>query len=621
MALAKQDTVGDISSILQLFRPAGGSTTTSDPSTNTVTDSVSQEGINSTLQQLLSGTNGLASVSSGEKAAGAYNSTTKTLLTNDLLSRAAGIAASLNKTQTTTNSGGSKTVTPNSQLSPGSTIATGLAASLASSLLGPTIKGLGKKLGIDTAGDKLADSILGKSGTSSAVGGGALGTAGGISADSYTPLGADIGSNSFLSDSGLGAFTQTGGLGGTSFAAFSSDIGTDVASSAGADAAGGVDLSSSAGDTGAFDAGIGGLGEAAGGASSAIDIGDVSDVSDAVDLGDAGDAVSSVGDWFGGLFKDGGVVPSRPKNAYANGGQVTQAGARIVGGTDGDVFATRVVSAPSNSLSIANNVGIGTSGAGGSSANGAASAAASNSGMNSNALGMAAALGSIGLASSPIGLALGLASFATQATIGQSPISALAAALGFNSPDDSFANALTDALAPTNDTFNDAPTESVDNTTESTDSISEASDTADSAVSDSADATAADSSEGNTGDSSADSSGEGSGAGDGSGSSGDGTGAGDGTGNGSSGSSGGNGDGNGNGAGDGSGDGGNGGGDGGGSGSGEKNGGKISGHDTEGKDDVNIKVSGGEYVIPTDVVDHLGVDFFDQLKQAFHSPL
>lgn len=50
-------------------------------------------------------------------------------------------------------------------------------------------------------------------------------------------------------------------------------------------------------------------------------------------------------------------------------------------------------------------------------------------------------------------------------------------------------------------------------------------------------------------------------------------------------------------------------------------GGKLPGHDTKGEDKINIKVSGGEYIMPTDVVDHLGVGFFDRLKDAFHKPI
>lgn len=50
-------------------------------------------------------------------------------------------------------------------------------------------------------------------------------------------------------------------------------------------------------------------------------------------------------------------------------------------------------------------------------------------------------------------------------------------------------------------------------------------------------------------------------------------------------------------------------------------GGKIPGHDLQGEDDVPINVSGGEYVIPTDVVDAVGHEFFDTLNKLFHKPI
>lgn len=49
-------------------------------------------------------------------------------------------------------------------------------------------------------------------------------------------------------------------------------------------------------------------------------------------------------------------------------------------------------------------------------------------------------------------------------------------------------------------------------------------------------------------------------------------------------------------------------------------GGDIPGHDLTGKDDITIKVTGGEYVVPTDVVDHVGEDVFDELVALFHTP-
>lgn len=50
-------------------------------------------------------------------------------------------------------------------------------------------------------------------------------------------------------------------------------------------------------------------------------------------------------------------------------------------------------------------------------------------------------------------------------------------------------------------------------------------------------------------------------------------------------------------------------------------GGLVPGHDREGEDDVNINVSGGEVIIPTDVVDAMGAEFFDAIIELFHKPV
>src|ERR1700742_329805 len=89
--------------------------------TTTQNSSVSAAGQSALLQQILSGTSGLASVAGGQHAAGLYNSSTNELLTNDLLTRAAGQVNEQNK-QTTT--------VQQPQLNPLKTLATTLAPSL-----------------------------------------------------------------------------------------------------------------------------------------------------------------------------------------------------------------------------------------------------------------------------------------------------------------------------------------------------------------------------------------------------------------------------------------------------------------------------------------------------------
>jgi len=56
------------------------------------------------------------------------------------------------------------------------------------------------------------------------------------------------------------------------------------------------------------------------------------------------------------------------------------------------------------------------------------------------------------------------------------------------------------------------------------------------------------------------------------------------------------------------------------SGPGEADGGKISGKGSGTSDQIPIRVSNGEYVVPADVVEHLGVSFFDNLRAHFHTP-
>lgn len=71
-----------------------------DSLSETTNSSISAEGLNDMLKNLLESNQGLAAVSSGQRGAGGYNSSTNTLLINDLMSRAAGQVAQNNKTTT-----------------------------------------------------------------------------------------------------------------------------------------------------------------------------------------------------------------------------------------------------------------------------------------------------------------------------------------------------------------------------------------------------------------------------------------------------------------------------------------------------------------------------------------
>lgn len=51
-----------------------------------------------------------------------------------------------------------------------------------------------------------------------------------------------------------------------------------------------------------------------------------------------------------------------------------------------------------------------------------------------------------------------------------------------------------------------------------------------------------------------------------------------------------------------------------------KRGGEVDGPGTGTSDSIPARLSDGEYVIPADVVERLGVGFFDRLRAQFHTP-
>lgn len=93
--------------LLQLFTGAPDKTVKSSGGTQTQQTQLSQEAVNALLKGLMEGTSGrpgLAAVAAGQKAPGLYNSTSRTLLTNDLMSRAAGEVAKASAPTVTTTS-------------------------------------------------------------------------------------------------------------------------------------------------------------------------------------------------------------------------------------------------------------------------------------------------------------------------------------------------------------------------------------------------------------------------------------------------------------------------------------------------------------------------------------
>lgn len=108
-----------VDDVWSLFRgktdSTNGNSTQNINVTNTTEEDVSNEKAKAYLQQLLGGVNGLAALTSGQKSAGIYDSTTNMQLTNDLLAQVTANVAALSKKTTTTQAGTVSTDTSSSQ--------------------------------------------------------------------------------------------------------------------------------------------------------------------------------------------------------------------------------------------------------------------------------------------------------------------------------------------------------------------------------------------------------------------------------------------------------------------------------------------------------------------------
>lgn len=188
MATGDIAATGGAQNLLNLIGMFKGSTTTK---TQTTKPDVTAEGMNALVQQILGGTQGLASVATGQKVAGLYGSTTNQMLLNDLISRTAGELA---KAQAGT------TTTETTKVDPkfgASDIATGLGLAGLVSLLGPSLQGiLGEGGTLNKAGTALADVLgLGTSKVGPGGIGGTAGTAGAEAADTAGGLLSEFGSS------------------------------------------------------------------------------------------------------------------------------------------------------------------------------------------------------------------------------------------------------------------------------------------------------------------------------------------------------------------------------------------------------------------------------------------
>ena len=240
--------INSLSSILSLLN--GSSTTQNTSGSTSSTQTVmSPLAIQSVLNQILGGANGLAATVSGQNVAGLYNSSTNELLTNDLLARTTADVAAQGAPKVTTSSPSSVTVTKNPQLtgaSAGKTLLTAAGAYIGNHLLQRS--GLLTKVnsGLDSAYDAVfgspAEAVSAVPSSVGSIDAASLASsAGSTDAAISSALGA-----SAVSDLGVGASAITGAS-----AAEDAAVG---AGAAGATATG-VDLGASAVGAPALDVG------------------------------------------------------------------------------------------------------------------------------------------------------------------------------------------------------------------------------------------------------------------------------------------------------------------------------------------------------------------------------
>lgn len=165
--IANTDPIGNLTSILDMFNGKSVTDTIGGSTTTTKVD-YSDAQLQDQMRAALGGVNGLASISSGERQSGMYNTTVRQQSTNDLLARIITEATAKKVGQTVTTSGSKNTKETDAPLSGGKATNPLLLSGLGA-LLGPTANRLKGKLGITSLGDKIADTIFGGAGTEIAM--------------------------------------------------------------------------------------------------------------------------------------------------------------------------------------------------------------------------------------------------------------------------------------------------------------------------------------------------------------------------------------------------------------------------------------------------------------------
>lgn len=191
---------------------SSGGTTTNSGGTQTTQTQLSPEAINALVKQMLESNSGLAQVSSGQRAAGIYDSSTNSLLTNDLVSRVAGdVAIKSAPTVTTTSPSStttSSTVKQAAQIDPIAALLTAGAGIVGKKLL----KGIfdsnnGSGDAISAVSDAVANPAAAFSASSLADGAaGLLSSFGGASGDPQISGGAYLASTLLSNGGDIGGF-------------------------------------------------------------------------------------------------------------------------------------------------------------------------------------------------------------------------------------------------------------------------------------------------------------------------------------------------------------------------------------------------------------------------------
>ena len=196
-----------LANLLDLYTKTRGTSQSTTSQSN-----ISKEGVDGLIQQILSSTQGLAQVSSGARSAGLYNSSGQSMITNDLLSQTASKVAALQGGTTTSQRSGGLV---------GNDARTALILAAGKSILGPSISGAAKKLGLGGAGKSIGQNLADTLG---------LGEGNQVT-DS---IGGSVANGTDVSD--FSVMDQIDPSSAVDFSSFFSGAGTEVASSEATDA-------------------------------------------------------------------------------------------------------------------------------------------------------------------------------------------------------------------------------------------------------------------------------------------------------------------------------------------------------------------------------------------------